>query len=488
MKICIGCGNRNNRDQAKWCDQCGSALPATSATATAIAKSVPVKAATRPPMATPTATPTATPMATPMAKFAPINTETIPQPAVDRRRRFQLPRHEDLTKEQDLAYELPKEGRHLLIGGPGTGKSVIALLRMKNLSKNKPDFLAYNRLLIHYCRTLAPVLISANTWITWFKNTFREQTGKACPMHGQLWEINWAGVTDIIAQIEPDKIAPPASPYLVIDEGQDMPKAFYWTLSDLGYEHIFVAADFNQVLHPERSSNRRDLIDALEKKPRQVVTVNESKERLFDPGAIIELQINHRNSKPIARLAAHICNALNHQQNRCTEFRDDMRDATTPILFGYDPNNPQRDRATLCRWIILTADRYPRWLIGIFCLTKQMRDEYKQVLDDALAEVRHRLDHDDPRIERLDMSQGQGPDFTQGGILVLTAQSCKGLEFDFVFIADIDVYRNNTANHQLFYVMVTRAIERLVLLHDRTKPCPIASILPQDPNLLKRDH
>jgi len=35
--------------------------------------------------------------------------------------------------------------------------------------------------------------------------------------------------------------------------------------------------------------------------------------------------------------------------------------------------------------------------------------------------------------------------------------------------------------------MVSRAIERVILLHNLTKPCPIDAILPQDPNLLTRD-
>ena len=35
--------------------------------------------------------------------------------------------------------------------------------------------------------------------------------------------------------------------------------------------------------------------------------------------------------------------------------------------------------------------------------------------------------------------------------------------------------------------MVSRAIERVILLRNLTNPCPIDAILPHDPNLLSRN-
>lgn len=458
MKICNACGNRNNRDEAKRCDQCGAELPA----------------------------------ATVPANLPRVQPTVTAKPPVDHKRIFRLP--EKLTKEQDLPNDLPMQGRHLLIGGPGTGKSVVALLRAGRLVRSSKNgshvFLAYNRLLIHYCSALSPVRINAETWETWFRRTLRQQMHQSCPLqppqaNSTYQAIDWVGVSQILSQA--NGIAPPSSDYLVIDEGQDMPKEFYWAISDLGYTNIFVAADFNQVLNPGKNSNRKDLIGALEKAPRKVVDANALIEKLFDPEAIVELSHNHRNPGPVARLAAHICQSLNNPQSTCPKLRDDMLDAAVPLLFGYDPDDPKRNLDSVCRRIVVNADRNPRWLIGVLCFTKAMRNTYKQALDGALANIRQRLDYGDPRIEIFDSEQNQQPDFSQGGIVLLTAHSCKGLEFDLVVIADIDTYWNNTPNHQLFYVMVSRAIERVILLRNLTKPCPIDAILPQDPNLLKRD-
>ena len=80
--------------------------------------------------------------------------------------------------------------------------------------------------------------------------------------------------------------------------------------------------------------------------------------------------------------------------------------------------------------------------------------------------------------------------FDQGGILVINSQSCKGLEFDFVFIADINHFFCNDQERdhtkRLFYVMVARAIDQIILLKQRGMHCPVDSILPTDNTILER--
>jgi DNA helicase-2/ATP-dependent DNA helicase PcrA len=87
---------------------------------------------------------------------------------------------------------------------------------------------------------------------------------------------------------------------------------------------------------------------------------------------------------------------------------------------------------------------------------------------------------------------GSSPDipFNEGGIMVINAQSCKGLEFDTVFLADINQHFCNTKNQdqtkRLFYVMVARAKERVIMLKEAGKHCPVDAILPQDTEILER--
>ena len=50
--------------------------------------------------------------------------------------------------------------------------------------------------------------------------------------------------------------------HLIIDEGQDMPIAFYETLLKMGLNNLFIVADQNQQL-TEENSTRQDLTDFL---------------------------------------------------------------------------------------------------------------------------------------------------------------------------------------------------------------------------------
>ena len=94
------------------------------------------------------------------------------------KRKFELPGIQDLSKEQEEVRALPKEGQHLIVGGPGTGKSVLALIRARRYFREKEDylFLVYNRLLDTASGQLFGGLAS-QTYIGWFLKEFPKITG-----------------------------------------------------------------------------------------------------------------------------------------------------------------------------------------------------------------------------------------------------------------------------------------------------------------------
>ena len=209
-----------------------------------------------------------------------------------RARRWELPGIDDLTKEQDAVLALPTNGRHLVVGGPGTGKTVVCLLRARRHVREGDDytFLVWNHLLHRASASLFNGEFRARTWESWFWSQFRTLFKKKVPTlpppDGTKWEpIDWPEVRRLIGSL-PVGSGPGNLPLLVIDEGQDMPPGFYDSLNQLGFEHIFVAADQNQQIQDENSS------------------LMELKESLcVDGDNVIELTYNHRNTYPIARLA-----------------------------------------------------------------------------------------------------------------------------------------------------------------------------------------
>ena len=379
-------------------------------------------------------------------------------------RKFELPGIQDLTKEQELIRALPKAGQHLIVGGPGTGKSVVSLIRARRLAQDEEDyvFLVYNHLLHRASQQLFGEHIASDTWIAWFIAQFKEVMDQNAPrlprQKNGFRPIDWAALNNLV---EPAS-APDSSvkTFLVIDEGQDMPPSFYDTLVNFGFENFFVVCDQNQQIADENSS-RQDIQDCLG----------------LDVEDVIELTHNHRNTYPVARLAREFF------PGDPASPRPDLparRSVTTPILYSYNRLD------TVAARILTRVERQPNRLIGVIAPNNKVRKRYFEALQTA-AEDRSQKGNR-PNIETFYGNTRPDVRFDQGGIIVINAQACKGLEFDDVILADIDrhkirhAYRDDTK--KLFYVMVSRARENVFMFRRHSGSEAILDILPTESTIL----
>ena len=380
-------------------------------------------------------------------------------------REFKLPGIHELSKEQEDVRNRPPEGRHLIVGGPGTGKSVLALLRAKRLYDEEKTycFLVYNHLLNQSTQQLSEIQLVSSTWIKWFKRTFREIIGQDAPiLGGKPWNIDWEQAMEIIQNSEMTDASD--LPYLVIDEGQDMPPKFYRCLAELGFENFFVMADQNQQITNEHSSIA-DLRNAL----------------ALEPKDVIELTKNYRNSYPVARLAREFYTG--DPASPPPELPGNPGEVDTPILFKYSPNKFNQAVNRIAK----RADQDPTKLIGIIAFKNVVSKSFY----DALKKITDGFDNAPPKISIFSGENRTEMKFDEGGIMVINAQSCKGLEFDECFIVGLCDFWDHSDDllKKLFYVMVARAKDRVFILkEDRgdNGNCQAESILPEDEEILKR--
>lgn len=386
-----------------------------------------------------------------------------------RTRSFKLPGIQDLSKQQDLALALPLEGQHLIIGGPGTGKSVVALLRARRLAQENKAyrFLVYNHVLRQSNQHLfgdGTALVS-RTWQSWFARLYRtlfDEDVPKLPAFG-FKPIDWGAVDKAIHALEADQ-GPENLPCLVIDEGQDMPPTFYKALIDLGFENFYVVADQNQQIHPDQCSSRQDIENALD----------------LDATSTLELLDNYRNTTAVATLARAFY--VGDPASPPPALPAAKTSALTPQLVTYGGASGTTFESVVKR-ILIMSDNQPKMLIGIITPDDAIREKFVSGLKSANVT----LDLP-PRIGTYSSNEKNQLDFGKGGIMVVNAQSCKGLEFDTVFLADIDSHKPKDA-HTLksrFYVMVARARERVILLRTG-QVCPMVDgLLPEDAAILSR--
>ena len=391
--------------------------------------------------------------------------EIVRAPAA--KRRFELPGIQDLSKEQEAVRALPSQGRHLIVGGPGTGKTVVALLRARRHQReqNPYVFLVFNHLLHRASEQLFrddpfPGELLGATWWVWFRDRFEAITGETLPRKpakpDEFRPIDWEGVTRAASGRPPIADAP----LLVIDEGQDMPRQFYQTLVALGFERFFVAADQNQQIGDDNSS-RQDIETEL----------------VIDTGEVMELVHNYRNCGPVAKLAR----AFYTGDPASPPVALPSRPGPAALLCKY----AERRFPNICRAIVKIVDRDPSKLVGVIAPNNEVRQRYV----DRLRAAACCLDNGAPRIETFFGQHRPDVRFDEGGILVINAQACKGLEFDVAVLADIDRHHVPPADldavRKLFYVMVARAREQVILLRRRWVNSPIDPILPDDPTVLQ---
>ena len=379
----------------------------------------------------------------------------------------ELPQQINLTKQQQKVLRLPLDGQYLVVGAPGTGKSVVALHRMKKYerSENKPKILTFNRVLAAHTLQLSECDLT--TAMSWLYKTQYQLTEQFMPERAALAHEKKR------KQVNPDydQLKNIFSSYygkisvqdLIIDEGQDLPSGYYESLMELGFENFFIVGDQNQQI-TEDNSSRRDLEEVLG----------------LSSDDVIELDENFRNTAPIAKL--------------CHYFYTD-RASPLPKL----PKRPSLLKPTLLNYstvnicvetILRAADRDTGKLIGVIVASEAKREDYVK----KFSRIDISRDNVKPIISTYSSNQKQDSvniDFSSGGIVVLCDKSVKGIEFDtaYVILDGLQIVGGDEdAMRKRLYVMTSRAKDELFLMQSDSYPNKqVELLLPSDVNILERD-
>lgn len=368
------------------------------------------------------------------------------------KRIFELPRQDQLTKDQRKVLRLPAEGQYLIVGAPGTGKSVVALLRLQALANTEDvHFLTFNHVLNH-----------ANKYLV--DDSFETKMHSAMSW---LYSLHWNACRQLIPEendYQPnyDQVIKNFEKHglkldghsLIIDEGQDLPPAWYEAVESLHIENFFVVADQNQQI-TEHHSSRIELETCL----------------ALDSDDVIELKENWRNTMPIATF----CSYFYTDKASPKPAIPDRPSVNIPILYEYDILDKVKEQ------ILKEYDFDPSKLIGVFVANNLKREDWVK----RLAKDDSSRNNPSPVIMTYSAYQkgNVNIDFGQGGIVVLNDMSVKGIEFDTVFI-QTDGFKNISGNEESLkkrlYVMSSRAREKLYLFKSQVQNSVLEAILPPE--------
>ncbi|WP_020682940.1 UvrD-helicase domain-containing protein [Marinobacterium rhizophilum] len=433
---------------------------------------------------------------------------------------MRMPNTRQITDEQEEIYmDAPMDGAIIVTGPPGTGKTVIAFLRAQVLKRKNlsVQVLMYNRVLQKYTSNVVDDQsneLASSTLLRWFKSwwvrhkieTPLEVGDKIyldCPYEnkdevkniGARWDKNhynpkrrrrgqWyapieaynRNTTGFLPWIAKDYDAPKIAQYqydwqqilllsaeyfaagkafndwghIIIDEAQDFPTRMYnfirFAAGSMKNGAITILADENQRLSEDENSTIDDIIKAL----------SISSERQFS------LTENHRNTRPIAELAAYFYVGLKTGKPKLPHRKGDKPElvATT----GLDQQ---------VEYIVKVLKSKSVGEVGVFTQNDSLRRMFLNRLEKKLSgfyqvQTYSSKDSESNNIDRLTFDKS-------ATVSILNRHSCKGLEFDFVFIPELQSILIDGSNLDAFkmnmYVMCSRAREGLYLLYSSKTNC-----------------
>lgn len=360
---------------------------------------------------------------------------------------MRLPTYQQLSKEQDRVLNLPLNGSYIVAGPPGTGKTVVALYRADTLSENggNPLLIMYNRLLMQYTDAATDELDIdgiTKTFHQWFGRFYLKHYGAYAPQVAP-YVFNWEEILKVLNRRPPRQ---DSLPYMLLDEAQDFPKEFF-PVARLVTRNLTIFADENQRIWADNSTLKDIKLYS----------------GIGDEG-VRWLEKNYRNTREIAELAAEF---VADAATGVAELPDRRGDRPRVLRF------PSKQDSV--NFIARFARNNPDQEIGVLLPTQRLQRLYAARLEGMTG----------GRIEVYIGGKGKKAvvfDFDQPGIKIVNYKSSKGLEFDTVFLPELQKFGDigQPDKQMLLFVLIARARDQLFLSHTGGTVPSVITALPKD--------
>ena len=168
----------------------------------------------------------------------------------------------ELTPEQLRAVHLDPAEHRVIMGPPGSGKTLILLHRARYLldlwhvPPEKFRIFVFTKALKEYIRSALPLLDLPDECITtfdaWCKNFHRTHIRGPLPRDGR--EIDFQGIRQrVLAEIRGNLFGVPKYDFVLVDEGQDLDSTAFDIIRAIA-NHVTVCIDHKQQIYDGRSS------------------------------------------------------------------------------------------------------------------------------------------------------------------------------------------------------------------------------------------
>ena len=370
---------------------------------------------------------------------------------------MRLPTFTDLTDQQRDVYDQPPDHSILVVGPPGSGKTSMAIWRARLLVspelRRSVVLVTRNRLLVAVAGQLARedggAAIQATTMNSLISRDYYGRFNRNIPTLDGQYEYDWER---ILGEYQQATVVPTVN-HLIIDEGQNLPSAFFRWAVRFGAQAVSVFADEHQSTLGGAGTRVADLAAA-------------------GFAHVLPLLVNHRNTQEIIDVVEHF-----HVER------------TLPLAASSRGLSQDRPRLIdVSSWESLSDMVVARLAnraesIGVIVFRKSEVVSLKALL---------RARAPGARIDSYTSDTPQGLEagirIRESGITVISGESAIGLEFDTLYLQDISrsLPRTTPLDSRRLYMLCARARNTLMLINGpgNLTPAQLASLPPS--NILTR--
>jgi DNA helicase II / ATP-dependent DNA helicase PcrA len=368
---------------------------------------------------------------------------------------MKLPSESALSREQKEVVNAPTEGTILIVGPPGSGKTVVAMLRERALKKRRESVtsVVFNNVLTRYTG-------NELTFQTWLNDWWVNATGIKFPagwvVNGReerAWSQNYEGGIELAARDCKEKLRKSGHwGHLILDEAQDFPPDAHRLLFQV-----------QQKIFAHLPDAERPSLCLLADENQRITSTNSTIEQIRAAHPFVStedeylLTKNYRNSRPIAEFAAHFYVGL---RTGIPEL---------PPIAGDKPRVFVADLDSSVDRIVTYAKNHPNEEIGVLV-------QYNRTRTKMFNKLEHRLKGTAIKVQTYGTNREEDRDASKlafdmpGTVTVLCFASAKGLEFDAVFLPELQTLRLEGGERDqvrmVLYVMCSRARKQLLLSID----------------------
>ena len=370
-----------------------------------------------------------------------------------------------LSGEQIEILQMPTQGRLIISGPPGSGKTILALLRLKKiddeLNHHNTRLVMFNRMVRMEAIQAARHLRIQNAgnrptgYMEWLTDALNEMCGV---------EVTRAQIADPSFQGKPNwevidkmliskEVKENADRWVVVDEWQDFPQDFYDFLYKY-WNNVTVFADENQIIGEDGS------------------TIKSISQRLARP-VHMTVTTNFRNTREVAALADYlhtkgvggspgVIPASTPRGPMPELFRSDTDEDFAmkfcrKVITDLIGRNPQPDHA------LLTATPASRKKIAALVRTIWPRtvNDRNDITDD----MKEQLSGCEGLIQEYVPEKLKRPKVGAPGIFIMTMNAAKGCEFESVTLhtSGLNERHAGVDQRKLLYVACTRTRGELLI-------------------------